>query len=97
MTIFRCKRGMVMEDLIYAKLVTIEKLLQVLLSDRKYADLLREAEADIFSEYGSRLNGLFPSDPDYQHFNAVYSNFKNVLSSIELNATSMERTNESGT
>jgi thiamine phosphate synthase YjbQ (UPF0047 family) len=85
-----------MEDLIYAKLVTIEKLLEVLLSDTRYAELLRQADADIHTDYGSRLNQLFPSDPEYQHVNAIYSNFKNVLSSIELNATSMGRTGESG-
>jgi hypothetical protein len=53
-----------MEDLIYAKLVTIEKLLVVIASDPRFSNLLREAEAEIHQEYGERLSELFPSDPD---------------------------------
>ena len=83
-----------MEDLIYAKLATIEKLMEVLLSDGRYSNLLRQAEGDFYRVYGSRLNELFPSDPEYQHSHAVYSNFKNVLSSIELNARARGRTDE---
>ena len=85
-----------MEDLILAKLITIEKLLIVVASERRYLGLLREVADEMHREYGTRLNELFPSDPEYAALETVYSNFKDAIQTIELNITSGGHVSEVG-
>ena len=73
-----------MEAEIYAKLVSIEQLLMIVLGDPKYADGIRSARASVHREYGERLKKLFPSDPEYGFYEAVQSNFDYVADMIEI-------------
>jgi hypothetical protein len=72
-------------DEIYAKLVTIERLLSIVLSDSRYSDLLNDMRSEIHDEFGAELNKLFPSDPAYACLHAVVSNFDAVADQIAIN------------
>lgn len=72
-------------DEVIAKLVTIEKLLAIVLSDSRYADLVTEAKSEIYEEYGTQLNRIFPSDPEYHAISTIVTNFNVVADEIELN------------
>jgi hypothetical protein len=83
-----------MDNLILAKLITIEKLLTVIASDRRFGELLREVGDEMHRDYGARLNELFPSDPEYEALDAIYSNFRDALQTIELNVANGGRVGE---
>lgn len=75
-----------MDDDDYAKLVTIERLLMIILSDPKYSDALADARADLHREFGQELTKYFPSDPDYPTREAaIVRNFTEVADIIEIN------------
>ena len=74
-----------MQEEIYAKLVTVERLLTILLSDRRYAELLEGMRADVHAEFGEPLNKMFPSDPAYGALAEVISNFNAVADQIAIN------------
>ena len=71
------------ESEIYAKLVTIEKLLIVLASNPKFGSRLADAEAEIYQDFGLELNKMFPSDAGYETLQAVVDNFTQAKRSIE--------------
>lgn len=74
-----------MEDEVFAKLVTVERLLMILLSDRRYADLLNEARNDIHRDFGAELTKYFPSDPNYPaREHAVVKNFNWIADLIKI-------------
>ena len=74
-----------MTDEIFAKLVTVEKLLVILLSQERFEPFLRAAALEIHEEFGERLSRLFPSDAEFPYYSAVTENFNRAISTIEAN------------
>jgi hypothetical protein len=75
-----------MDDEMYAKFITIERLLMIVLSDPKYADALADARSEVHREFGEELTKYFPSDPNYPTREAaIVENFNWVADLIKIN------------
>ncbi|MEQ1622905.1 MAG: hypothetical protein ABL919_16025 [Methylococcales bacterium] len=72
----------VSSDEIFAKLVTIEQLLIVLLSDKKYEDRIRSTFTEIHNQFGAQLNTMFPSDEGYNALKLVVENHSDAVLQI---------------
>jgi hypothetical protein len=71
------------------KLITIERLLILLLSEERFAPLIERVRAGFYDEFDVHLNRLFPSDPEYQAIQDIRNSLDDALNRIELNIDSM--------
>ncbi|HEX7872214.1 MAG TPA: hypothetical protein VF475_04835 [Sphingobium sp.] len=67
------------------KLITIERLLILLLSDKRYLPLIENMRRDLYEEFGLPLNKLFPSDPEYRAISDIKDAIEGALEQIEHN------------
>ena len=67
------------------RLITIEKLLIMLLSDQRYKPVINDVRSQLYADYGDQLNRLFPSDPEYQAVQSIVNNMNSALDAIERN------------
>ncbi len=70
-----------MEELI-ARLDTIQRLLVIVLSDRKYQSAIEDLRDDLYEQFDVPLNTLFPSDPEYQLLEAESRHLRAAVGEI---------------